>query len=204
MTAIKLLSDADACVAPGTGIATTWTLIGAETTYTGNLTTTDGYKIMASFDWVDVTSYTTNIGGEALGTDKSFMGTCVELLDSGTTILQTATGYGNQTICHWFYVNDGVSSGVGWASTGKADWGESRYMTMSQWGVAGSGVIGEVVTKNGTPISQAHGMVLNPIILPTTVFTPGVYTMTWYQPSYSSSYAATTLRRYNGGSADGD
>ena len=37
------------------------------------------------------------------------------------------------------------------------------------------------------------------------VYTPGgTYTMEWYQPPYANSYDITSLRRYNGGTSDGD
>merc|ERR1711990_588123 len=33
-------------------------------------------------------------------------------------------------------------------------------------------------------------------------YTAGTYTQFWYRPTYASTYASTTLRRYNGGTAD--
>ena len=56
----------------------------------------------------------------------------------------------------------------------------------------------------GTAISATHGFVRSPETKPTTYLSTQEYTMFWYQPTYESSYAITSLRRYNGGEANGD
>ena len=196
-----LLSTSDSCVTAGKGMATTWTLAGSTTAYAGTLTTTDGYKITASFTWVAITGVSTNTAGETLGTNACGFGTCVESLDAaGTRIASTVTDKGNNALCHWFYTKAGATSTAGTASTG-SHWGESKFLTYTQWGTtSGGGVIGSTMKTNGTSISTSYGHTLTPTTV--TTFAAGTYTMLWYQPTYAATYSSTALRRYNGGTAD--
>jgi hypothetical protein len=50
--AVTIIGTTDTCAGTaGSGIVTTWTLTGIETTYDGNLDDTDGYQILASMTW---------------------------------------------------------------------------------------------------------------------------------------------------------
>lgn len=73
----------------------------------------------------------------------------------------------------------------------------------ADWGVAGSNVIGSSLRTSGTVVGAAHGFVRNPSSKP-TLYTDREYTMFWYQPTYEHTYSSTSLRRYNGGEANGD
>ena len=92
----SLLSTSDTCVSAGKGMATTWTLTGSDKVYEGGLTTTDGYQIVASFKWVDITAVTTNTAAETLTNLATVMGTCVETMaDNGTALDQYELTRGN-------------------------------------------------------------------------------------------------------------
>ena len=63
----------------------------------------------------------------------------------------------------------------------------------------------------GTRVGSNYGFVRTPTTLATTdpattlLYTAeAVYTQSWYQPKYKTSYAATELRRYNGSSGTGE
>lgn len=201
---VSTLLATDTCVTAGLGMATTWTLAGSTSAYAGTLTTTDGYNIIASFTWLATTGFTTSTLSESVDGVATGMGTCVETLDSaGTRVADSVTDDGNNCLCHWFYVNGGATSTAGTASTGTGDWGESKFLTHAQWGAtAGAGVIGSTMKSNGTSVGTSYGHALSPTAV--TTFTAGTYTMTWFQPTYASTYTSTALRRYNGGTSDAD
>lgn len=199
-----LLASGDSCTGTGTGMVSQWTLTGSTTAYSGTLTTTDGYQIAAAMTWVAITSYTTTFASESVSGAACAIGTCVETLDSaGTRVASTVTDDGNNAICHWFYVLGGATSTAGTASTGTGNWGETKFLTHAQWGTtSGGGVIGSTIKSNGTSVSTSYGHTLSPASV--TTFAAGTYSMTWYQPTYASTYSSTALRRYNGGTADAD
>ena len=79
----------------------------------------------------------------------------------------------------------------------------ANYLTAAQFGTAGNLLVGATLTSTGTSIGATHGFVLNPATKPAT-YIAQAYTQFWYQPTYASTYASTALRRYNGGTSDGD
>ena len=199
-----LLATGDSCTSAGLGMVTQWTLSGSTTAYAGTLTTTDGYQIAAQMTWVATTSYTTGLASESLSGQACAIGTCVETLTSaGVRVASTVTDDGNNAICHWIYVLGGSTSTAGTASTGTGNWGETKFLTHAQWGTtSGGGVIGSTIKSNGTSVSTSYGHALAPASV--TTFAAGNYSMTWFQPKYAATYLSTTLRRYNGGTADAD
>jgi len=176
-----------------------WTLTGSTTAYSGTLTTTDGYQIAAAMTWVAITSYTTTFASESVSGAACAIGTCVETLDSaGTRVASTVTDDGNNAICHWFYVLGGATSTAGTASTGTGNWGETKFLTHAQWGTtSGAGVIGSTIKSNGTSVSTSYGHTLSPASV--TTFAAGTYSMTWYQPTYASTYSMRGGRGKRGG-----
>lgn len=108
---VSTLLSTDTCVSAGLGMATTWTLAGSTSAYSGTLTTTDGYNIIASFTWVAVTGYTTNFASESLSGVAAGFGTCVETLDSSSVrVADSVTDDGNNCLCHWFFTLGGSAS----------------------------------------------------------------------------------------------
>jgi hypothetical protein len=79
------------------------------------------------------------------------------------------------------------------------DWGETRYLTEFDWGTQGSNISGTRIETLGTAIGAANGFALSETTALTAYLDGGVYSQSWYQPKYAASYAATSLRRYNGG-----
>jgi hypothetical protein len=77
-------------------------------------------------------------------------------------------------------------------------------MTAAQWGTAGNALVGNGLATRGSVIGTTQGFTRTPATKPNTIYTAGTYTQKWYQPSYAATYASTILRRYNGGSGDGD
>jgi len=72
-----------------------------------------------------------------------------------------------------------------------------------EWGTGGTRLTGSNIRSTGTAITGNYGMVWSHTNL--SAFTPGAfYSMTWYQPTYKTSYATNELRRYNAGANDGD
>lgn len=133
------------------------------------------------------------------------VGTCVETLTSeGETLPAGTITEGNFGLCHWFYISlqtgSATSNTNGTTLNGVTgtDWGETRYYTETEWGTAASGLTGSVVQTKGKAIGAAHGFALSHTSL--TAFVPyTIYSMSWYQPKYAETYAATELRRYHGG-----
>jgi hypothetical protein len=187
-------------------MVTTWTLAGSTTAYAGTLST-DGYLLTATATWVD--PGTTLASGETSPAANTAiaMGTCVETLTSaGAVQAATVTDNGNFAICHFVYYGFETSLGVvtlDAAQTGTYDWGATMYLTATQWGTAGSGLIGTSMNTStgGTAITSATwGMVLSPVAASTTLtIVAGSKTWTWYQPTAATTYGSTTLRRYGGG-----
>jgi len=100
-------------------------------------------------------------------------------------------------------VDDSPASYSG-GTTAASEWGETRYLDATAWGTAGTGIIGTNMQTLGTRITSAsQGFTLSNTAV--TTFSAGTaYTQTWYQPKWASTYVSTALRRYNGGSTDGD
>ena len=82
--------------------------------------------------------------------------------------------------------------------TTAANWGETRYYTEEEWGTAGSHITGAVIQTLGTAIGTRYTFALSHTTL-TSYSDGGVYSMSWYQPTYASTYENDALRRYNGG-----
>lgn len=207
---MALVATGDSCVAVGVGVVTTWVLSGSTTAYAGTLTTTDGYKIVSTIKWVNPGNSVTS--GATTGTDESFsntnpvaMGTCVETLgsDNATALATTVTTDGNHALCHFVYwlFNTGTVTIYKLASATNYEWGRTLYMTTAQWGTNGAAVVGSGMYSSGGSLltSAAHGLVLAPVASTTSTLTAGDISFTWYQPTFASTYASTTLRRYNGG-----
>jgi len=181
------------------------TLLGVTITFT------DGYTLAAAMTWKQIaTVFTTdNATSPQTLTGTIGIGTCVELLDSaGAALASTVTTVGNFAVCHWMYsVYDGATDAPGTysgGSTAASEWGETRYLDATAWGTGGSGILGTNMQTLGTRItSAAQGFSLSNTAV--TAFTASTaYTQTWYQPKWASTYTTTQLRRYNGGSTDGD
>jgi len=87
-------------------------------------------------------------------------------------------------------------------------WGDTKYLATAQWGTAGNAVTGKGATNSsgqGTSLTLANnGLTFTPAAASSTTYTAQAYTMLWLQPKYASTYAAGTLRRYSGGSSNGD
>lgn len=200
------LLSTDACAAGvGSGLVTSWTLAGATTAYSGTLTTTDGYNIVASFTWATLTTNVTGSGVDCT-LNACVIGTCVETYDSlGVVVASTVTDDGNIALCHWFLVAGNATVGTVAVVSGTTNtYGIANYMTATQWGTGGNAVVGNGLLTRGTSIGTTHGFALTPSTKPVSIYTAGEYKQTWYQPTYASTYASTVLRRYNGGSGDAD
>jgi hypothetical protein len=108
-------------------------------------------------------------------------------------------------LCHWFYLAIGVVNTVGVNSTSTNAYSETRYLSYLEWGEVGQNAgIGSTLTSAGTLIGTDHGFVREPNVKPDPTYSSRVYTMFWYQPTWSATYLVTGLRRYNGGESDGD
>jgi hypothetical protein len=187
------------------GMATTWTLAGSAVAYSGNLTTTDGYYIEAAMTMVTFTS--TNTGGAATCTNNAcVIGTCVETYDSaGVVVASTVTDDGNLALCHWFLIALNSIPGTSTVVSGTTnDYSVAYYLTAVQWGTAGNALVGNGLATRGTVIGTTQEFTRTPSTKPTDVFTAGTYKQKWFQPKYAATYSASALRRYNGGSSDGD
>ena len=133
--------------------------------------------------------------------ERSAIGTCVETLDiDGTTLAAGIDTEGNYAICHWFYVL-AISNTTASKSGGAAgyDWGETRYLTEFDWGTAGSNISGTRIETLGSAIGGEYGFALSETSALTTYVIGGIYSQSWYQPKYATSYKADSLRRYSGG-----
>jgi len=202
---MSILTSTDACAAKaGSGMVTTWALSGSTTAYAGTLST-DGYKLTATATWVNPLAPASTVAGETIASGaNTVQGTCVETLTSaGAVQAATITDNGNFALCHFLFYQYGTGDVVIVnAQTGTGHWGSSNYLTATQWGTAGSGIIGTTVNSSGgTAITAAAwGMVLSPAAATTTTkIVAGSKTWTWYQPTYASTYSSTVLRRYGGG-----
>merc|ERR1719198_2367237 len=174
----SLIASGATCVKAGNGMVSTWTLAGSTTTYSGSYST-DGYNITAALTWVDP------------GTDFT-------------------TTEGNYALCHFiFFVSGSGTVTLVAAASGTNDWGQSNYLNETQWGTAGNGVKGngmKATNSGGTIISATtQGHALTPAVASgTTTITAGTKNFFWYQPIWSNTYAATALRRYNGGGTEAE
>jgi len=202
------------CVKAGNGMVSTWTLAGSTTTYSGSYST-DGYNITAALTWVDPgTDFTTGYGGSGDGAagDEVGMGTCVATLqtDGATELAAATTTEGNYALCHFIFWTSATGTvNLVAAASGANDWGQSNYLNETQWGTAGNGVKGngmKATNSGGTIISATtQGHALTPAgASGTTTITAGTKNFFWYQPVWSNTYAATALRRYNGGGTEAE
>merc|ERR1712110_842559 len=117
------------------------------------------------------------------------------------------TTSGNYALCHWVFWLFSADTAVALsaASTGTYDWGQTDYLTETQWGTSGAGVKGSTMKSGGGTAltSTANGLTLTPVAASTTTtIVPGSKVFFWYQPNYATSYASSALRRYNGGTSD--
>merc|ERR1712072_1661145 len=65
------------------------------------------------------------------------------------------------------------------------------------------GALGVGVKGNGMRGTNSGGTALAPVGASGTTTIPlGAKTFTWYQPKWAATYAATALRRYNGGGTE--
>jgi hypothetical protein len=203
---MSVLSSTDSCASTaGSGMVTTWALAGSTTAYAGSLST-DGYQLTATATWVAPGNTSPAISGETITANANMvLGTCVETLDSaGAAVAATVTDNGNFAICHFVYYTFSASPvPLVAAQTGTNDWGATMYLTTTQWGTAGTGLIGTSMNTatGGTAITSATwGMVLSPAAATgTTTIAVGTKTWVWYQPTYATTYASSALRRYGGG-----
>ena len=203
---MSVLPSTDSCASTaGSGMVTTWALAGSTTAYAGTLST-DGYQLTATATWVDPLAPTTSVAGETPTANAEMaLGTCVETLTTaGAVMAATVTDNGNFALCHFVYYQYKAGTVVLTAAqTGTNDWGASTYLTATQWGTAGSGLIGTSLNTatGGTAITSATwGMVLSPAAASGTVLiTAGTKSWVWYQPTYATTYSSSTLRRYGGG-----
>jgi hypothetical protein len=204
MTNTLLSTEACATTAQ-LGMATTWTLAGSATAYAGTLTTTDGYTLTASMTMIAFTATTTG-GAATCISNACIFGTCVETYDSaGVVVAATVTDDGNLAVCHWFLIAANATAGtVGIVSGTTNDYSVAYALTATQWGTAGNGLVGNGLATLGTVVGTTMGFTRTPATKPDSVYTAGTYTQFWYQPTYAATYASTVLRRYNGGSGDGD
>lgn len=111
-----LLSTDDTCVGTaGLGMATTWTLAGSTSYYTGAYVGTDGYTVVATMTWQALTAVSVDGSGVAtsITANPAVIGTCVETLtDEGTALASGTNTEGNFAICHWMYFT-GLSESKG-------------------------------------------------------------------------------------------
>ena len=211
----SLIASGATCVKAGNGMVSTWTLAGSTTTYSGSYST-DGYNITAALTWVDPgTDFTTTYGGTnetSTSGAQVGMGTCVATLqtDGATELAASTTTEGNYALCHFiFFVSGSGTVTLVAAASGTNDWGQSNYLNETQWGTAGNGVKGngmKATNSGGTIISATtQGHALTPAgASGTTTITAGTKNFFWYQPIWSNTYAATALRRYNGGGTEAE
>merc|ERR1712139_161865 len=186
-------------------MVTTWALAGSATAYAGTLAT-DGYQLTATATWVNPGNTSPTVAAESPAANASMaMGTCVETLTTaGAVQATTVTDNGNFALCHFLYYQfaSGAVTIVA-AQTGTNDWGASLYLTSTQWGTAGSGLVGTSMNTStgGTAITSATwGMVLSPLAAAaTTDIAAGTKSWTWYQPTQATTYSSASLRRYGGG-----
>lgn len=203
----------------GLGVKFTWLLAGQDTTYadaTGVTIATDGYKVTAALTWQTLSNTNGFNTGATTGSNETpgdavhmTIGGCVETLDGSSVALATGvTTEGNYAICHWlFFVAVSGNVPVLTLAGATSGYGTTRFLSETQWGTAGNAVTGAgaISSGGGTELTATtNGLTYSPVLSSTfTAFTAVDYTMWWYQPTYSSSYTAGTLRRYNGGSSDG-
>lgn len=201
----SLLSTEACATTQGDGMVTTWQLIGSTAAYSGTLTTTDGYNITASLTWKLLTSNSTDTTGQTCDSAKCAIGTCVETYDSaGVVVAATVLDDGNHAICHWFIIAASATlNTAGLAGTTADEYSIARYLTAAQFGTAGNAIIDSTAITTGTEIGASYGFTRSPTTKPTT-YAAQAYTQNWYQPTFASTYASTVLRRYNGGTSDGD
>lgn len=211
----SLIASGATCVKAGNGMVSTWTLAGSTTTYSGSYST-DGYNITASLTWVDPgVDFSTSYGGtnETVSTNTEVgMGTCVATLqtDGATELAASTTTEGNYALCHFIFFQSKTGTVVlVAAASGTNDWGQSNYLNETQWGTAGAGIKGnglKATNSGGTIISATtQGHAITPAgASGTTDITAGAKTFFWYQPVWSNTYAATALRRYNGGGTEAE
>jgi len=89
-------------------------------------------------------------------------------------------------------------------STAASCWGETRYLTAADWGTAGATIVGNTMQTIGTRITAAaQGFVLSNTSLASYTAST-IYSQSWYQPKWASTYTTTALRRYNGAPNAGD
>merc|ERR1712187_989147 len=82
----QIVPSTASCVSAGNGSATTWTIAGTTTAYTGTITT-DGYNVSATLVWADPGTTTPSTAGETLASGNQVaMGTCVATLGTDNTI----------------------------------------------------------------------------------------------------------------------
>jgi len=190
-------------------------MVGQTTAYSGSYST-DGYKVTAAMVWSSstgpgvtmLTSETITSGTTLLGS-----GTCVETLqsDGATALAKSTTTEGNYALCHFMYWT-ALTSGdpnLYQATTGTYDWGSSIYMNETQWGTNGGAVKGNGMrgqNSGGTLISATtQGHSLSPTKSSTDkTLKAATYSFEWYQPIWANTYAASALRRYNGGGTEAE
>jgi len=152
--------------------------------------------------WRSLTAQNANSALTATTAGKpAAIGTCVETLDDdGLTLAAGLDTEGNYAICHWFYVM-ARSETTGTKAGGRAqfDWGETRYLTEFDWGTAGSNISGTRVMTLGSAIGAEYGFALSETTALATYVVGAIYSQSWYQPKYATSYKASALRRYHGG-----
>jgi hypothetical protein len=200
-----LLSTETCATTTKLGMVTSWTLAGSTTAYAGTLAT-DGYTLEASLTMVVFSdNVVDNTVNTTTGAVKGVIGTCVETYDSaGTVVAATVVDDGNLALCHWFIVDASATVGL-IGNTGTAnEYSIANYMTATQWGTAGNAIIGNGLLTRGTRIGTTLNFERTPSTQPTGSYTATAYKQKWYQPTYAATYTSSALRRYNGGTSDGD
>ena len=165
-----LLSTETCATTAQKGMATTWTLAGSTTAYSGTLAT-DGYTLEASLSMIAFVDANTD-GAVECTTAKCMIGTCVETYDSaGTVVASTVTDDGNIAICHWFLVAlSSVAGTIG--NTGTADeYSIANYMTATQWGTNGNALVGNGLETRGTRLGTTFDFTRTPTSQPTGAYT---------------------------------
>jgi len=154
----------------------------------------------------------TSATGETFTADTSKLGggTCIETLAAGgtTALAKSVTTEGNYALCHFlFWIAKATDPTLTPITSGSYDYGTSIYMNETQWGTNGGAVKGngmQGTNSGGTLISSTtYGHSLTPVKSSSdTTLKVATYSMEWYQPTWANTYAASALRRYNGGGTE--
>ena len=113
------------------------------------MSTTDGYHITASFEFLKFTGYSTG-GVFDCDATNCIIGTCVETMDAaGVVVASTVVDDGNIALCHWFLLSTfWLTTRVVAGTTN--DYSVIYHMTAAEWGTAGNAFVGNGLETRGT------------------------------------------------------